>query len=731
MSIPQVGQGAFAVVPTFKGFRKAVTAESDASAKAADTGFRKAFSKTGTESGKQTGQGFKKAFEGQSTGFAEKATRELEKAVSSSAAKVSAARLKEQDAAGKVRVAESQLAEAREKYASDSSQVIRAQERMATAARQLDDAQDKTKASTNDLRSAQQNLASAADRAGDQLAESGRKSATRFSSGFSEVFKGSFLGSALGNLASDLTSRIGYAIGSGIREGFQFALGTIDIASDLSESVNAVQVSYGDIADQIFKLGETSAKTFGLSKRDLNSYAVQFSAFSKGIAGPGGDVAGTFQSILGRATDFASVMNLEVSDALGLFQSGLAGETEPLRKYGIDLSAAAVEAYALANGIGEGRKELTESEKQQARYGALLSQTSLVQGDFANTSSELANQNRINAATWDDLQAKMGTAFLPIAQQLATVVGDDLLPAIAKLVDEHGPELAQMFEDALPALVELAQKVLPELPGLFEDTAATLPAVIDAAATLAPLVVLLSEHFGGLTGMVSGFLGLIGGNTSIDELAEQMSGLPGPFGDVSEAAYNLGQDVARAFAQGNIYVQDFAVKSGRAVGEAIGFIQSIPGKVGEVFAGAGTWLVDSGKALIRGFIDGINQMFKPVGDAVSGILNFVDGFFPNSPAKRGPFSGAGWTNLGRSGSAVMEQFTSGMARPDFTGRLTPALTHAASITLPGAASKSPSTLVLVDQDGQLIGRMRVEAGTAVQEKASSDEVTFAGGKASL
>ena len=65
-------------------------------------------------------------------------------------------------------------------------------------------------------------------------------------------------------------------------------------------------------------------------------------------------------------------MNLDVNQAAELFQSGLAGETEPLRKFGIDLSAAAVEASAYANGIAKAGKPLTEQQKVQARYALLM-----------------------------------------------------------------------------------------------------------------------------------------------------------------------------------------------------------------------------------------------------------------------------------------------------------------------------------------------------------------------
>jgi len=220
-------------------------------------------------------------------------------------------------------------------------------------------------------------------------------------------------------------TRFGAAIGVGlvaasalIVKGLSSSIGA---ASTLEESVNAVTVSYGDAADEILKLSDNSATAVGLSSADFNSLSVQFSGFSKTIAGTGGDVAGTFDDISTRAADFASVMDIDVAEAARLFQSGLAGETEPLRKYGIDLSAAAVEAYALANGIGDGTGALTEAEKVQARYGSLMEQTSKTQGDFTNTADGLANSQRVLKGNMTNLSATIGAALLPAMASLSGI----------------------------------------------------------------------------------------------------------------------------------------------------------------------------------------------------------------------------------------------------------------------------------------------------------------------
>lgn len=657
----QVAVTEVAVVPTFKGFRRLVTKETDSSAKSASQGFSRAFARTGTDTGKATGAGFKKAFEQSAQGTSSKLTKQLEGNVAKAARALSAARLKEQDAAGRTRVAEAQLGEARKKYAADSSQVIRAQERMETSSRQLRAAHERTEEATDDLKRSQGELARAADRAGDELAEAGQKGVTGFRSNVLTGVKG-FAG---GLVAAFAALGIGNIVADAFTEAKDFVLGTIDIASDLNESVNAVQVAYGDAADEVLKLGDNSAKAFGLSKRDLNSYSTQFSAFVRTIAGEGGDVAGTLESLVGRGTDFASVFNTDVSEALRLFQSGLAGETEPLRKYGIDLSAAAVEAYALANGIGDGVGALTEAEKVQARYGALLEQTARVQGDFANTSDELANKNRINAASWDDVQAKIGDAFLPIAQQVASVVGDDLIPIIGELAEEQGPALAQAFADILPDLTELAKELLPQVPGLLKAFTDGLPLLIGSVQfltdTLVPLITTVSGFLSGVQA-ISDFLN---GDISFDVFNERVNNLGGGFGDLVRGALDMKAQLAAQFAEVSAVV-------GTKIDEAVSFITSLPGRASAVLGDLGATLYGSGKSLMQGFLNGIDDMFGPIGDAVSGALDWVTGFFPHSPAKRGPLSGSGWSDLKKSGGSFWEQWVDGMGGkgpefPEFPG----------------------------------------------------------------
>lgn len=220
----------------------------------------------------------------------------------------------------------------------------------------------------------------------------------------------------------------------------KFGASSVAAASTLEESLNAVKVAYGGASASIIKLGEDAAQRLGVTQSAFNAAAVRFSAFAERIVGEGGNVTGFLDDITTRAADFASVFNIDVAEALQVFQSGLAGEAEPLKRFGINLLESEVKAYALRAGLIAVGETMSEQVKVQARYGLLMESTAKTQGDFANTSGSLANSQRILKASFEDLQAEIGTALLPVfadaTKEFGKMIGplrDALVPAAENL----------------------------------------------------------------------------------------------------------------------------------------------------------------------------------------------------------------------------------------------------------------------------------------------------------
>lgn len=233
------------------------------------------------------------------------------------------------------------------------------------------------------------------------------------------------LGSTLqqvGTIASGVLAA--EAIQAGAQQALALVQSTVQAATSLGESVNAVGRIFGDSQQEILAWGEANANAFGLSQRAFNQMATPLGAMLKNQGLAMEDVTKHTIKLTERAADMASVFNTDVSDALIAIQAGLRGESDPLEQYGVGLNAAAVEARALAETGKTTASALTEQEKALARLNIIYDQTNATAGDFQATSDGLANATRIMQARFEEAQAKIGTAFTPVMALAARVAGN-------------------------------------------------------------------------------------------------------------------------------------------------------------------------------------------------------------------------------------------------------------------------------------------------------------------
>lgn len=257
------------------------------------------------------------------------------------------------------------------------------------------------------------------------------------------------VGKTIGGVLTAVGASVALA-GAGIAK---FGADSVKSASTLEESLNAVNVAYGSASKAIVELGEDAAQRLGVTQSAFNAAAVRFSAFAERVVGAGGDVTGFIDDITTRAADFASVFNIDVAEALQVFQSGLSGEAEPLKRFGINLLDSEVKAYGLRTGLIAVGETMTEQQKVQARYGLLMEATAKTQGDFANTSDSLANSQRILQASFEDLQASVGSALLPVFADLTKEFGT-MLPSIQAALIPAAEALAETFRTKVVPIIQ-------------------------------------------------------------------------------------------------------------------------------------------------------------------------------------------------------------------------------------------------------------------------------------
>lgn len=193
----------------------------------------------------------------------------------------------------------------------------------------------------------------------------------------------------------------------------------VNASSNLGESINAVNVTFGEASDTVMQYGMDADQAMGLSRRAFNEAATTTGALLQNLAGLSAEeTANEFNSLAQRASDMASVFNTDVSDAMHAVSSALRGETEAIRRYGVSLDESVIKSKAMEMGIYATGKELTREQKTLAALALIYEQTDRVAGDFANTSHELANATRVQQAAYENMMASIGDDLIPIKMQL-------------------------------------------------------------------------------------------------------------------------------------------------------------------------------------------------------------------------------------------------------------------------------------------------------------------------
>jgi hypothetical protein len=207
------------------------------------------------------------------------------------------------------------------------------------------------------------------------------------------------------------------------------AKSVIGAASDLNETIAKTGEIFGDGAKDIEAFAEAASKNLGLSKRQALDAASTFAILGRLGDLTGKDLNNFAKDLTSLSTDLASFNNTTTDEAIIALGAGLRGESEPLRRFGILLNAAEVEAKALELGLGKTvtvngklKTVVDESSKVIARQALIMEQTSIQQGDFARTSDGAANQQKILAAEIENSKAKIGTGLLPAYEDLLNVL---------------------------------------------------------------------------------------------------------------------------------------------------------------------------------------------------------------------------------------------------------------------------------------------------------------------
>ena len=409
-----------------------------------------------------------------------------------------------------------------------------------------------------------------------------------------------------------------------------FVTGLTDVLVGLMPALNPIVSLLGNVLGEIgTQLGQV------------------FQALAPGIEA----IAGTMQSILVPVIQALGPLLTVAADGLSQFAQALMTGLQPA------IGPLVAGFTAIADALG----------------GALMQVIPVLTPIFQQLGEVLAGVIAQVLPVLVPMILQMVDAFV----QLMTAVGAEL-PGLIFALGEAFMSILTTLTPLIPALTELAvsamgylAQVLPQVVNFFTRLAVE---IANFAPKMEPVISAIGTLIGWFANLIEAIAPVVAAfwkvaTAILGPFAEAMGKAMSLIGDQITKFMELQTRMADTFAAGVEAVSQF-VSEAKAkfsefvegirsmVSEAIAAVQQFGSDVKAVFAGAASWLVESGRALIQGFINGIKSMAGAARDAASSVVQGVRNLFPFSPAKEGPFSGKGWVLY--SGISIGKAFADGM-----------------------------------------------------------------------
>ena len=401
--------------------------------------------------------------------------------------------------------------------------------------------------------------AAAGKQAGEQLGNEAAKGA--------KVGVGSIVG-AIGGVAA-------------VKGAFDFLGDAVSSASDLNETVSKAQTVFGPAFGDLDKWSRTAATSIGQSRQQALDAAGSFGNLFTQLGIGSDQAAGMSQQMVNLASDFASFHNADISDVLDAQQAAFRGEYDSLQRFVPTINAAAVEQEALAETGKKSTKELTDQEKALAVQALMLKGAGKATGDFARTSDGLANKQRIQAAQWADLKAKIGNGLLPVISKLTGFIVNTLAPGMEKLIGFISRNKALFVALGIGIMAALVPAFIAWAAAAIPAAAATLLAaapVIALGVAVAALALLVIKNWDTIKAAFG---------AAVDFIKRVIGGVASWIGDRFEDAKNL---VTGAFDG------------------IVDFIKKLPGRIASVASGMWDSIKNAFKAAVNWIIKAWNKI---------------------------------------------------------------------------------------------------------------------------
>lgn len=284
-------------------------------------------------------------------------------------------------------------------------------------------------------------------------------------------------------------------------------------ASALEQAAGGVEAVFKSGAGQVKRWADQAATSIGLSKSQYMDLATLIGSQLKNAGVSMDQLGGSTNQLIQQGADLAAMFGGTTAQAVESISAALKGERDPIEKYGITLTEAAVQAEIMALGLDTSTAAALQNAKAMATMSLITKQGADAWGAAAREADTFAAQQQVLRAVFENTMADLGSIFLPMLA-----------------------DLAKAFTEVAPAIKTLMTPVA-ELIGLIAGLPAPILAVVAAFAAWQLLGVgsMVTSLFGTLRTAWTGFATAMQ-SAKIGSFLSQSGQQMGTFGAAASAA---------------------------------------------------------------------------------------------------------------------------------------------------------------------------------------------------
>lgn len=342
------------------------------------------------------------------------------------------------------------------------------------------------------------------------------------------------------------------------------------LGADFEQAVGKLEVVFGQSSARIEQWAQNSLKNFGLARSTAVEMVADFGALFQGVGINIRKTEEWSKTLTERAMDLANFYNYSIDETINALNAIVTGQTEPLRKFGINMTQATLQEYAYSKGIRKKIQDMTEAEKVQLRYNYVIEKTNIAVGTTARESDTATGQLNLFKESVKELGLSFSEQILPLITPVIEWL-NNLIEKFSNLSDGTkkfivvaggivavvGPVLMMLGSlfgaiskissgiEAIPKIIDGVSKAGKAFSGLLDNTqflgfAKWALVIAGVALAIAALVVAINY--------------LIGKGKEMNEFSRNMSEMVGSIGNSVQGARVRGYAVGTRYHPGGLAI---------------------------------------------------------------------------------------------------------------------------------------------------------------------------------